>query len=76
MRIISIEEQYRMIIVNGNQVEWEEGLTVKSVLKIMNYTFPKIVVRVNGTVIEQSEWAESRIPDGAEVHAHHLIAGG
>ncbi len=65
-----------MIRVNGNQVEWEENLTVESLLKKMNYTFPKIVVRVNGKVVEQKKWPVFMVPDDAEVQAHHLIAGG
>ncbi len=65
-----------VIMVNGKQIEWEENLTIKSLLKKMNYTFPKIVVRVNGKVVEQKKWAEFKVPDQAEVQAHHLIAGG
>lgn len=65
-----------MITVNGNQIEWEEDLTVESLLKKMNYTFPKIVVRVNGKVVEQKKWTVFKVPDDAEVQAHHLIAGG
>jgi sulfur carrier protein len=65
-----------VITVNGKQIEWEEDFTVDSVLKAMNYTFPKIVVRVNGEVVQQKKWSEFKVPDGAEVHAHHLIAGG
>jgi sulfur carrier protein len=65
-----------MIEVNGNQVEWEEGLTVEILLAKMNYTFPKIVVRVNGKVVEKPDWPAYPVPDNAAVQAHHLIAGG
>jgi sulfur carrier protein len=65
-----------VIVVNGNNIEWEENLTVTDLLEKMNYTFPKIVVRVNGKVIDQKQWQEYKVPDGAEIHAHHLIAGG
>jgi sulfur carrier protein len=65
-----------MIDINGHKVEWVEGITVEKLLQKMNYTFPKIVVRVNGRVIEQHQWAEHHIPDCAKVQAHHLIAGG
>ena len=65
-----------MIEVNGKQVEWEEGLTVEKLLAKMNYTFPKIVVRVNGKVVEKNDWPFHPVPDNAVVQAHHLIAGG
>lgn len=65
-----------MIEVNGKQLDWEEGLTVTMLLDKLNYTFPKIIIRVNGRVIDQKRWAEYIIPDQSVVQAHHLIAGG
>lgn len=65
-----------MIEVNGNKVEWENNLTVEELLKRMKYTFPKIVVRVNGEVIDKKQWTYYIVPDKAVVQAHHLIAGG
>jgi len=65
-----------MITVNGLELAWEEGMTVADLLDKMNYTFPKIVVRVNGKVIKQQHWHVYLIPDQADVQAHHLIAGG
>jgi sulfur carrier protein len=65
-----------MIEVNGKQVDWEEGLTVTMLLDKLNYTFPKIIIRVNGRVIDQKRWSEYIIPDQSVVQAHHLIAGG
>ncbi len=65
-----------MIEVNGRSVDWEEGMTVEKLLEQMNYTFPKIVVRVNGIVIEKIYWSDYLIPNQSAVEAHHLIAGG
>ncbi len=65
-----------MVEVNGISVNWEEGLTVEKLLKQMNYTFPKIVVRVNGNIVDKKYWAEYYVTDQSVVQAHHLIAGG
>lgn len=65
-----------MINVNGHKVEWEEDMTVEKLLQKMGYTFPKIVVRINGRIIEKQKWPTYVVPDSAEVQAHHLIAGG
>jgi sulfur carrier protein len=65
-----------MIEINGKQTKWEEGMTVEMLLAKMNYTFPKIVVRVNGEVVEKHNWPAYPVPDNAVVQAHHLIAGG
>ncbi|MGE5631070.1 MAG: sulfur carrier protein ThiS [Caulobacteraceae bacterium] len=65
-----------MILVNGREFQWEEGLTVAELLKKKNYTYPKIVVRVNGKVISNEEFASTVINDGDDVKAIHLLAGG
>jgi sulfur carrier protein len=65
-----------MIEVNGRTVDWEEGMTVEELLEKMNYTFPKIIVRVNGSVVEKKLWPKYLVPDQSSVQAHHLIAGG
>lgn len=65
-----------MILVNGKEVGYEEGMTVKRLLEKMNYTFPMIIVRVNGKLVNREEWETYEVPEGAKVQALHQIAGG
>ncbi len=65
-----------MILVNGKEVEYEEGMTVKRLLEKMNYTFPMIIVRVDGKLVNKEDWDTFKIPRGAKVQALHQIAGG
>ncbi len=66
-----------MIRVNDKfDVEWQEGMTVDSILKICNFTFPMIVVSVNGKIVPRSEYGTTRVEDNDEVKVMHLIAGG
>jgi sulfur carrier protein len=65
-----------MITVNGKEVAYEEGMTVKRLLEIMNYTFPMIIVRVNGKLVLREDWDTFVIPPEAKVQALHQIAGG
>ncbi len=65
-----------MVSVNGIQIDWEEDLTVEMILQKMNYTFPMIIVTVNGIPVDRAQWPVFRVPDKAIVQAHHLIAGG
>jgi thiamine biosynthesis protein ThiS len=65
-----------MIEVNGRKLEWEEGMTVRTVLARMNYTFPLIIVHVNGETVDKKEWDSYPVPQGATVLALHQIAGG
>ncbi|MDY6874911.1 MAG: sulfur carrier protein ThiS [Chloroflexota bacterium] len=66
-----------MIRVNDrDELEWEQGLTVSTLLARFNYTFPHIIVSINGEVIPREEYPARTIPDGADVRVIHLVAGG
>jgi len=65
-----------MITVNGRDCKWEDGLTVKALLEQKKYTFSKIIVRINGEVVEPEQYQTTYIKDGDEVVAFHLLAGG
>ena len=66
-----------MIRVNDKfDLEWHKGMTVDSILEILKFTFPMIVVSVNGRVVPRSEYGTTRIEDNDEVKVIHLVAGG
>jgi thiamine biosynthesis protein ThiS len=65
-----------MVEINGHKVDWEESMTVTKLLEIMNYTFPLIIVRVNGELVDKKDWDQYLVPRGAKVQALHQIAGG
>ena len=66
-----------MIRVNNrDEIAWEEGLTVSALLARFRYTFPHIIVKIDGQVIPPAEYPTHAIPDGADVRVIHLIAGG
>jgi len=64
------------IIVNGHMLDWEENLTVRKVLKKMNYVFKMLVIKVNGNLIKKQDYDTFVIPKNAEVKVIHLISGG
>jgi sulfur carrier protein len=66
----------KTIKVNQETIDWEENMTIDRVLKIMNYTFKMIVVKVNGDLVKKEDYNTKIIPEGAEVQIIHLIAGG
>jgi len=65
-----------MIKVNGENLEWESGMTVRDVLRKMNYTFPLLIVRLDGRLISRSDYDTTEVPDGTLMDAIHLISGG
>jgi len=65
-----------MIKVNGRDREWEENLTVELLLKECKYTFPLIMVKVNGKYIPKEKYQNTLIMDNDDVQVIHSIAGG
>lgn len=65
-----------MITVNGEQMEWEEGLTVQRLLEQKKYNFRMIAVWINDEVVLKRLYSEVKIPDGAVVQVIHNISGG
>jgi sulfur carrier protein len=66
-----------MILVNQRDpIGWYEGLTVKDLLERRNYTFPHIIVSINGTIVPHDTFETRILPDEADVRVIHLMAGG
>jgi sulfur carrier protein len=66
-----------MIRVNDKfEVEWEEGTTVARLLERLNFSFPLVIVSIDGALVTKDEYASRQIPDGAQVKVLHLVAGG
>lgn len=64
------------ITVNRRKVEFVENESVNRLLKRMRYTFPMVIVRINGEVITRDRYFEVTIPDGADVDVFHIESGG
>ncbi len=65
------------IILNNNSEVFEPGsLTVSELLKVKNYTFKMLVIKVNGALVNKSDYGTTIISDGDEVMVLHLISGG
>lgn len=65
-----------MIKVNFEDTEWREGMTVETLLALKKYTYTKIIVKINGRLVEKDDYAAETINDGDDVRVVHLLAGG
>jgi sulfur carrier protein len=65
-----------VIRVNGNNVDFVENETVKDLLSRMRYTFPNVVVKINGELVKKQDFKDTIVPDEAEVSVIHMISGG
>jgi sulfur carrier protein len=64
------------IIVNNKKQDWKQDETVKELLKRMKYTFPLVVVKINGELIPRKKFSEVKIPENAKIDVIHMISGG
>jgi len=64
------------IDVNTNPIDWVEHETITRLLRRMNYSFPLVVVKIDGQVIPKSRYSDTIVPDGSVVEVIHLISGG
>lgn len=65
-----------MIQVNGCDLPWKPGMTVQQVIQAKGYTFPAVMVSVNGISVAEEEYETYGVQDGDTVLVLHLIAGG
>ena len=65
------------IILNNNNESFEsEKLTIRELLKIKNFTFKMLVIKINGTLVKKTDYDSTIVKDGDDVKVLHLISGG
>ena len=65
-----------MIKVNGDPLEWREGMTVQDILDAKKYKFPMLIVTIQGEHVAKEHYAGTAVPDGADVKVIHMLSGG
>jgi sulfur carrier protein len=53
-----------------------ESISVHELLAMMKFTFPLIIVKINGQLVKKEDYERVFIGDGDAVEAIHLISGG
>jgi len=66
-----------VITVNQRDtVTWHEGMTVTDLLGAMKFTYPHIIVAIDGNLVPYDGYDHTLVPDGADVRVIHIQAGG
>ncbi len=65
-----------IILNNNKEVIAAETLTVAELLKIKNYNFKLLIVRINGELVEKENYDSAIVKEGDDVIVFHLICGG
>ena len=65
------------ILLNNRKETFEgERITISDILRIKNFTFPRIIVRLNDQLIKKPEYTDTYVRDNDILNIIHLISGG
>ena len=65
-----------MIQVDESIMEWEEGMTLASLLSQIEDSGFVAVVRLNGKLVSSPKFEKTPVPDNAVIRLLPLVAGG
>jgi len=65
-----------MITVNGEKMEWKEGMTVQDIISEKRYVFPLLAVWIDGVSVSRDNFGTEQVSDEASVQIIHMISGG
>ena len=64
-----------MVVARGKSIDWHAGLTVREVLRILDYEYLPVLVRVDDAVVKSKDWGRFLVPDGARIDVQPIVAG-
>jgi len=65
-----------IILNNRPEVFEKEILTISEILKLKNFTFKMMVIKVNGKLVKKDQYISVEVVDGDDVQIIHMISGG
>ena len=54
----------------------KDQITISELLKIKNFTFKMLVIKVNGKLVKKDAYNSFKINNGDDVSVLHLVSGG
>ena len=65
-----------MILNHREYKTWRENLTVQDVIDEERFTWPKLVVKLDGKVVWPEEYGKTVVGETSELEVIHLLGGG
>ena len=65
-----------MLMVNNTEYPFHDGMTIRTLMDEKGFVFHRIIVKVNGKLIDEGFYAGTILSDGDNVEAIHIFAGG
>ncbi|MGD2295725.1 MAG: sulfur carrier protein ThiS [Candidatus Aminicenantes bacterium] len=66
----------RTVCVNGQDVRWEDQLTLDSLLQRFDFGYRIFVVKINGEIVRKSQYTTKIVPENAHIKIIPLLSGG
>lgn len=66
----------KITLNNRTEIFEESQHTVNDIFKIMNFTFPRVIVKLNGILIKKPQYDDTIVKEGDNLEIIHLISGG
>lgn len=66
----------KILLNNRKETIETDNVTVNELLKLKNFTWKMLVIKINGKVIKRHEYDSIQIKEGDDVAVIHLITGG
>jgi thiazole synthase/sulfur carrier protein len=64
------------IEVNGKNVDWIKNESIQDLLKRVKYTFPLVIIKIDGKIIPRSDFLIVKVPNNSKIAVIHMISGG
>nr|WP_231637661.1 MULTISPECIES: sulfur carrier protein ThiS [Bacillales] len=65
----------KTLIINGRKERSSAG-TVEELIAQLGQQNKKLVIELNGTIVQRALWAETELQSGASIELVHFVGGG
>lgn len=72
----SIDRLAMRLTINGEQHEYESGITLTRLLELLDLQPERVAVEVNRQIVRRGEWSSLALQDGDRVEVVQLVGGG
>lgn len=72
----SIDRLAMHLTINGEQHEYESGITLTRLLELLNLQPGRIAVEVNRQIVRRGEWSSLILQHGDRIEVVQLVGGG
>ena len=62
--------------INGQQVQWEQPMTIQQYLQTQNHSTDRVAVEQNVHIVPKSTYAAQQIKDGDTLEVVSFVGGG